>query len=138
MSERPWFRSMVSVTLLVLLTVAPSSAQQTGKLSSGKLSFDAKATKVRVWIRMDVDGDVSVSVADDGSGMDIKALLNAMTYGAKSKKDKSCLRFFPSDVSASGKSSPAMAQVRKKKQFRNFERIGGVTTCTGCWAGRLA
>jgi polyisoprenoid-binding protein YceI len=45
MSERSWFRSMLSFALLTLLTVASSSAQQTGKLSGGKLSFDAKATK---------------------------------------------------------------------------------------------
>ena len=56
--------------------------------------IDAKATKVRVWIRMDMDGDVTVSVADNGHGMDEAALLNAMTYGAKSKKDKSCLGKF--------------------------------------------
>jgi hypothetical protein len=56
--------------------------------------IDAKATKVRVWIRMDMDGDVTVSVTDDGEGMDEAALLNAMTYGAKSKKDKSCLGKF--------------------------------------------
>src|SRR5579862_5518279 len=57
-------------------------------------SIDAKATKVRVWIRMDVDGEVAVSVTDNGHGMDEAALLNAMTYGAKSKKDKSCLGKF--------------------------------------------
>lgn len=57
-------------------------------------SIDAKATKIRVWIRMDMDGDVTVSVADNGFGMDDAALLNAMTYGAKSKKDKSCLGKF--------------------------------------------
>jgi hypothetical protein len=56
--------------------------------------IDAKATKVRVWIRMDMDGDVTVSVTDNGHGMDEAALLNAMTYGAKSKKDKSCLGKF--------------------------------------------
>jgi hypothetical protein len=43
---------------------------------------------------MDMDGDVTVSVADNGFGMDDAALLNAMTYGAKSKKDKSCLGKF--------------------------------------------
>src|SRR5580704_425126 len=57
-------------------------------------SIDAKATKIRVWIRMDMDGDVTVSVADNGFGMDEAALLNAMTYGAQSKKDKSCLGKF--------------------------------------------
>jgi hypothetical protein len=57
-------------------------------------SIDAKATKIRVWIRMDMDGDVTVSVADNGHGMDEAALLNAMTYGAKSKKDRSCLGKF--------------------------------------------
>ena len=57
-------------------------------------SVDAKATNVRVWIRMDLDGEISISVADNGCGMDEGALLNAMTYGAKSKKDKSCLGKF--------------------------------------------
>jgi hypothetical protein len=57
-------------------------------------SVDANATKVRVWIRMDYDGDVTVSVADNGHGMDEAALMNAMTYGAKSKKDKSALGKF--------------------------------------------
>ena len=57
-------------------------------------SVDAKATKVRIWIRVDPDNDIVVSVADDGHGMDETALLNAMTYGAKSKKDKSSLGKF--------------------------------------------
>ncbi len=57
-------------------------------------SIDAKAKKVRIWVRMDLEGDVTVSVADNGHGMDESALLNAMTYGAKSKKDKSCLGKF--------------------------------------------
>src|SRR5688572_23442115 len=57
-------------------------------------SVDAKAKNVRVWIRMDLDGDVTVTVADDGHGMDEAALLNAMKYGADSKKDKSSLGKF--------------------------------------------
>jgi hypothetical protein len=57
-------------------------------------SVDAKATKVHVRIRMDIDGDVTISVADNGTGMDRDALFNAMTYGAKSEKDKSCLGKF--------------------------------------------
>lgn len=57
-------------------------------------SVDAKAEMVRIWIRMDLDGDVAVSVADNGCGMDEDELLNAMTYGAKGKKDKSALGKF--------------------------------------------
>jgi hypothetical protein len=57
-------------------------------------SIDAAAGKVRVWIRMDVDGEVTVSVADNGCGMNQDSLLNAMTYGARSKKDKSSLGKF--------------------------------------------
>src|SRR5579864_1740798 len=57
-------------------------------------SIDANATKVRIWMRMDIDGEVTMSVADNGHGMDEAALLNAMTYGAKSKKDKSSLGKF--------------------------------------------
>lgn len=57
-------------------------------------SVDANATAVRIRLRMDMDGNVVVSVADNGHGMDEEALLNAMTYGAKSKKDKSALGKF--------------------------------------------
>lgn len=57
-------------------------------------SIDANATAVRLWLRMDTDGDVAITVADNGHGMDEAALLNAMTYGAMSKKDKSCLGKF--------------------------------------------
>lgn len=57
-------------------------------------SVDAAAEVIRIWIRMDMEGDVTVSVADNGHGMDDGALLNAMTYGAKSKKDKSALGKF--------------------------------------------
>ena len=57
-------------------------------------SVDAKAAMVKVRIRMDLDGDLSVSVADNGHGMNEDELLNAMTYGAKSRKDKSALGKF--------------------------------------------
>ncbi|HEY3934915.1 MAG TPA: ATP-binding protein, partial [Gemmatimonadales bacterium] len=57
-------------------------------------SVDAMATTVRLGIRMDFEGDITVSVADNGHGMDRDALLNAMTYGAKSKKQKSALGKF--------------------------------------------
>jgi len=57
-------------------------------------SIDAKATEVKIWIRMDADGETTVSVADDGHGMNGADLLNAMTYGAKSKKDKTSLGKF--------------------------------------------
>ena len=57
-------------------------------------SVDAKATKIKVRIRMDYDGEIAITVADNGHGMAEEALLNAMTYGAKSKKDKSALGKF--------------------------------------------
>ncbi len=57
-------------------------------------SIDAKCTDVHIWIRMDQDGETTVSVADNGHGMNEADLLNAMTYGAKSKKDKTSLGKF--------------------------------------------
>lgn len=45
-------------------------------------SVDAGATNIDIAIDMDVDGEIVVSVADDGCGMNRDALLNAMTYGA--------------------------------------------------------
>lgn len=57
-------------------------------------SVDARATKIKVQTRMDFAGDLLIAVADNGHGMDGAELLNAMTYGAKSKKDKSALGKF--------------------------------------------
>lgn len=45
-------------------------------------SVDAGATTIAVRIDMDSDGDIVVSVADNGSGMNREGLLNGMTYGA--------------------------------------------------------
>lgn len=50
-------------------------------------SVDAGATKIDIRINMDPDGDILVSVADDGCGMDEQALLNGMTYGAQGRVD---------------------------------------------------
>lgn len=57
-------------------------------------SVDAGAGVINVGIDMDVDGDVVVTVADDGCGMDRAALLDAMTYGAAGKKAASRLGKF--------------------------------------------
>lgn len=50
-------------------------------------SVDAGATKIEIRIDMDTDGDILVSVADNGCGMDEPALLNGMTYGAQGRID---------------------------------------------------
>jgi hypothetical protein len=57
-------------------------------------SVDAGASLINVWIRMDTEGEITVSVADNGCGMDYEGLLNAMTYGADSKKNKCSLGKF--------------------------------------------
>ncbi len=46
-------------------------------------SIDAEAGRVDIELNMDTDGDVVITVADDGYGMDRTTLLNAMTYGAQ-------------------------------------------------------
>lgn len=50
-------------------------------------SVDAGASQIQIRIMMDTDGDIQVSVADDGCGMDRRALLNGMTYGANGEHD---------------------------------------------------
>ncbi|MEE2728579.1 MAG: ATP-binding protein [Candidatus Latescibacterota bacterium] len=50
-------------------------------------SVDAGATSIDVTIKMDVDGEVMISVADNGSGMNEAALMNGMTYGAVGQPD---------------------------------------------------
>jgi hypothetical protein len=50
-------------------------------------SIDAGATKIDIRINMDPDGDILVSVADNGCGMSENKLLEGMTYGAQSSID---------------------------------------------------
>ncbi|MCF7815299.1 MAG: ATP-binding protein [Candidatus Cloacimonetes bacterium] len=50
-------------------------------------SIDAGASLINININMDTDGDILVSVADNGCGMDMEALLEGMTYGATGNPD---------------------------------------------------
>ncbi|HHL3493506.1 TPA: ATP-binding protein [Legionella pneumophila] len=50
-------------------------------------SVDAGATKIDIRINMDPDGDIMVTVADNGCGMDELTLLDGMTYGAQGRVD---------------------------------------------------
>jgi hypothetical protein len=50
-------------------------------------SVDADASTIAVRIDMDTGGDVVISVADNGNGMNRNALLNGMTYGAPGHAD---------------------------------------------------
>lgn len=43
-------------------------------------SIAAHATKVDIKINMDPAGDITVYIADNGIGMDLEGLRNAMTY----------------------------------------------------------
>lgn len=45
-------------------------------------SIDARASAIDIRIRMDMEGDISLSVADNGCGMDEMTLEEGMTYGA--------------------------------------------------------
>ena len=45
-------------------------------------SVDAGADSIDLLLKMDEDGDILVSVADNGCGMDEEALVRGMTYGA--------------------------------------------------------
>jgi len=50
-------------------------------------SVDAHASAIDIHIRMDTDGEIIVTVADNGCGMDREALLRGMTYGAPGHAD---------------------------------------------------
>ena len=50
-------------------------------------SVDAKATKIDIGINMDIEGDILVTVCDNGCGMDRSTLLDGMTYGATGTVD---------------------------------------------------
>lgn len=57
-------------------------------------SIAAKASVIDVRVAMDFVGDILVSVADNGCGMDRNGLINAMRYGSKQRSDQSSLGKF--------------------------------------------
>lgn len=57
-------------------------------------SIAAEATIIDVRVVMDFGGDVLVSVADDGHGMDEEGLINAMRYGSKRRPSAESLGKF--------------------------------------------
>jgi hypothetical protein len=48
-------------------------------------SIDAGARDIAVRIEMDLEGNISITVADNGCGMTLAGLKNAMTYGTRSE-----------------------------------------------------
>lgn len=57
-------------------------------------SIAAKAKVVNLKVGMDLRGDIRVSIADNGIGMDRKGLLNAMKYGSDKRPDPASLGKF--------------------------------------------
>lgn len=57
-------------------------------------SIAAKASEVEVRVALDFMGEVIVSVADNGCGMDKGGLINAMRYGSKRRADQASLGKF--------------------------------------------
>lgn len=57
-------------------------------------SIAAKATKVDIRIELDPRKEITVYIADNGTGMDYPGLLNAMKYGSDVRKEKGSLGKF--------------------------------------------
>lgn len=57
-------------------------------------SIAARARNIDVAVVMDFGGQILVSVADDGCGMDRDGLINAMRYGSKRRADQASLGKF--------------------------------------------
>ena len=57
-------------------------------------SFDAGAKRISIKIVQDFEGELRVTVADDGCGMDQETLLNGMTYGSSKTAQDSRLGKF--------------------------------------------
>ena len=57
-------------------------------------SIAAKASKVDIRINMDPKGIITIFIADNGIGMDLDGLKNAMTYGSKVRADLGSLGKF--------------------------------------------
>ncbi|MDD3862003.1 MAG: ATP-binding protein, partial [Candidatus Gracilibacteria bacterium] len=57
-------------------------------------SISAGASKIKVNLRMDLSGEVSVSIIDNGCGMNEEELKNAMKYGSRLRPDPASLGKF--------------------------------------------
>ena len=57
-------------------------------------SVDAEASRIVIRVEMDYDGEVMISVSDNGTGMGRSDLRNGMTYGADGASDPSRLGKF--------------------------------------------
>lgn len=57
-------------------------------------SISANATTVNIHIEMDPNQNVRVYIADDGEGMDLDGLKNAMKYGSKAREEANSLGKF--------------------------------------------
>ena len=57
-------------------------------------SIAARANKVEVWVRHNLSGEVTLSIADNGEGMDREGLAEAMRYGSPSRPDPASLGKF--------------------------------------------
>ena len=53
-------------------------------------SISANATDVRIDINLDPNLKVNVYIADNGCGMDLEGLKNAMKYGSSERIEKCC------------------------------------------------
>ena len=54
-------------------------------------SIAAHAKLVQLWLRADLRGNVRLTIADDGDGMDRVGLINAMQYGSKARPSAASL-----------------------------------------------
>lgn len=57
-------------------------------------SIAANATKIKVKVDMTPTGEICVYIADNGCGMDMEGLQNAMRYGSKQREDAASLGKF--------------------------------------------
>ncbi len=57
-------------------------------------SIAANATTIKIRIQEDITGKFSIFITDNGDGMDLNGLLNAMRYGSAARVDKSSLGKF--------------------------------------------
>jgi hypothetical protein len=54
-------------------------------------SIAANATKVQLWLAADMRGNIRLTIADNGDGMDRLGLINAMQYGSKARPSAASL-----------------------------------------------
>lgn len=91
-------------------------------------SIAANATKVNIEVNMDPNKNIRVYIADNGCGMDLDGLKNAMKYGSKERTEKNSLGKF-----GLGLKTASTAFCKNSLCSQEQQKKWSCARCSGTW-----